>query len=57
MRVLGLRLGRGGRFFLVAGILYFFGPKVKVILDKHLEWATLALGLIAVLGFFAIKLL
>jgi membrane protein YqaA with SNARE-associated domain len=48
-------LGRGGRFFLVATVMYFFGPPAKRILDKYLEWITIALGVAVVLGFVALK--
>lgn len=40
-------LGRSARFFLVAGILYYFGPPVKRLLEKYFDrfaWALLALG-------------
>jgi len=47
--------GRGGRFFLVATAMYFFGPPAKRILDKYLEWITIALCVLVVLGFVAIK--
>ncbi|MEX2045375.1 MAG: hypothetical protein WD941_08480, partial [Opitutus sp.] len=30
-------IGRSGRFFLVAGAIYFFGPPVKRLLDRYLE--------------------
>ena len=36
-------LGRGGRFFLVGGIIRFFGPKAKPFLEKNFEWATVLL--------------
>jgi membrane protein YqaA with SNARE-associated domain len=50
-------LGRGGRFFLVATFMFFFGPPAKRILDKYLEWITVALCVLVVLGFVAIKYL
>ena len=34
--VLASALGRSGRFFLVATVIYFFGPSVKQVLDKYL---------------------
>ncbi|MEO8495840.1 MAG: YqaA family protein [Planctomycetota bacterium] len=55
--ILASALGRSGRFFLVASVMYFFGPKVRGILEKRLELATLVLFLLMVLGFFAIKAL
>lgn len=31
-------IGRGGRFFLVAALLSWFGPKVEPAIKKHVEW-------------------
>ncbi len=50
-------LGRGGRFFLVGGIIRFFGPKAKPFLEKNFEWATVLLLVLFVAGFAAIKFL
>ena len=48
-------LGRGGRFFLVASAIFFFGPTVKTWLEKYFEVATLALLAVGALGFLAVK--
>lgn len=53
--VLASALGRSIRFFLVAGLVGRFGERIRPFLEKRLEWALLALGLVAVLGFLAIK--
>ena len=46
---------RAGRFFLVAGLLYAYGERVRGFLEKHLETALLLfLGLI-IAGFLLIK--
>ena len=50
-------LGRAGRFFLVGGSIYFFGPRIKPFLEKYLDWATALLAGLAVLGFLAIRFL
>ena len=50
-------VGRGARFFLVAGLIRGFGPKVKPFLEKHFEIATVLLLALAILGFVAIKYL
>ncbi len=50
-------LGRGARFFLVAGTIFFFGPRVKVWLEKYFEIATLALLALGIAGFVAVKYL
>lgn len=47
--------GRGGRFFLVGGLIFFFGPKVKELLEKYFELATIVLVLLGTLGFLAVK--
>lgn len=48
-------LGRGGRFYLVATTIFFFGPTVKTFLEKYFELATVILMVIGVAGFMAIK--
>jgi membrane protein YqaA with SNARE-associated domain len=48
-------LGRGGRFFLVAGAIFFFGPPVKRLLDRYLELFTVLFLVLLVGSFFAIK--
>jgi membrane protein YqaA with SNARE-associated domain len=53
--VLASAIGRSFRFFLVAGLVGRFGERIKPFLEKRLEWALLVLGLLAVLGFAAIK--
>lgn len=53
--ILGSVLGRGARFFLVAALMYFFGPPVKRLIDRYFNLACLILGALAVLGVMAIK--
>lgn len=53
--VLASVLGRGFRFFAVAGLIRAFGPKVKPFLEKNFELAMLAMFALGVLGFLAIK--
>jgi membrane protein YqaA with SNARE-associated domain len=48
-------LSRSGRFFLVAGLFYWFGPKVKPFIDKYFEWLSIAFVVLLVLGFVVIK--
>jgi membrane protein YqaA with SNARE-associated domain len=50
-------VGRSARFFLVAGLLYFFGERMRGFVEKHFDrlmWVFLAL---LVLGFVAVKYL
>ncbi len=46
---------RGARFFLLAGLLYWFGPAAREILEKYLGWITLLLGVLLVGGFVAMR--
>ena len=43
---LGSLVGRGGRFFLVAGLVKWGGPKIEQCLENHIEhlaWLSLVL--------------
>lgn len=53
--VLILAVGRSARFFLVAGLIYFVGPKVKIYIDKYFDKLSIAFVVLLVLGFVAIK--
>ncbi len=55
--ILASLLGRGGRFSLVAGCVYFFGPGIRSFLERWLELVTVALFVMIVLGVAMIKLL
>ncbi|HVY14874.1 MAG TPA: YqaA family protein [Rhodopila sp.] len=48
---------RGGRFFLVATLLHFFGDSVRVFIEKRLTLVTTALAVGIVAGFLALKFL
>jgi membrane protein YqaA with SNARE-associated domain len=48
-------LGRSGRFFLVAGAIYFFGPPVKRLLDKYLELFTVLFMVLLIGSFVLLK--
>jgi membrane protein YqaA with SNARE-associated domain len=50
-------IGRFARFYLVATCLFFFGPKVKDLLDKYFGIITLLIGAAVIAGFVAIKYL
>lgn len=55
--VIGSAIGRTARFCLVGGVIYFFGPTVKTYLDRYLEVATIALAVLGIAGFVAVKYL
>jgi membrane protein YqaA with SNARE-associated domain len=50
-------IGRSARFFLVAGFLYYVGPKAKEYIDKYFDKLSIAFLILLVLGFVAIKYL
>jgi len=47
--------GRGGRFFLVGAVIYFFGDRARTFIEKHFEWATIAMLVLGIGGFLAVK--
>lgn len=55
--VLASIIGRSARFFLVAGAIYAFGPKVKEWIEKYFDLATLAFFVLLAAGFAAVKFL
>lgn len=55
--VLASTIGRGMRFFLVAGLIRLFGAKIKPFMERHFELAATLLVVLAILGFVAIKYL
>ncbi len=55
--ILASALGRSGRFFLVATVIFCFGEQAKRFLEKYFELATLVLCALGVGGFVAIKYL
>ena len=55
--IFGSLIGRFGRFFIVATLIYFFGEKVRVFIDKYFNWLSLLFFILVVLGFVLIKYL
>ncbi len=53
--VLASIVGRGGRFFLVALVIYFVGPKAKPFIEKYFNTLATAFFVLLVAGFIAIK--
>lgn len=47
-------LGRSGRFFLVATVMWLFGARARDFLDRYLELVTILLGVLLVGGFLAV---
>ncbi len=50
-------ISRGARFFLVAGLIWKFGPQIKSFIDKYFNWLAIAFTVLLIGGFAAIKLL
>jgi len=50
-------IGRSARFFLVATLFYFFGPKIKAFIDKYFNLLTILFIVLLIGGFIAIKYL
>ena len=48
-------MSRSARFFLVAGIIYFFGPPVKVFIEKYFNILSILFFFLLFVGFFLIK--
>ncbi len=47
--------GRGGRFFIVAAILYVLGPRAKKFIDRWFNLLTILFLALLVLGFWLIS--
>ena len=48
---------RGFRFFLVAGLLYFFGEPIRDFIERRLTLVTTVSVVVLVSGFVAVKYL
>ncbi|NJM34137.1 MAG: DedA family protein [Rhodomicrobium sp.] len=44
-------IGRGGRFFLLAALLYFYGDPIRGFIEKRLEILTVGVAVVGILGF------
>ena len=50
-------IGRGLRFYLIAILLYFFGEKIKLIIDKYFNFLTIVFFILLVGSVFIIRFL
>lgn len=55
--VLASVLSRGLRFFVVAGLIYRFGPPITRFIDRYFNLLAIAFGVLLVGGFFLIEFL
>ena len=46
--------GRGIRFFAVAGLIYFFGPQIRTLIDRYFNILSLVFVALLLLGFLAL---
>ena len=50
-------LGRGGRFFIVAGALRIFGRKIAETIEKYFDWFSIIFAALLIGGFIVVKYL
>lgn len=50
-------VGRGGRFFLVATLIYFFGPPIRRVIDRYFNLLTILFVVILVGGFWVARVM
>lgn len=56
MFLIASAVSRGARFFIVAGLLYLYGEKIKAFIDKYFDWVAIAFTVLLIGGFIVIKL-
>ena len=49
--------GRASRFFMVAALIYFFGPPIRTFIDKYFNLMVVVFTILLIGGFLAIKYL
>jgi len=54
--VIASAVSRAARFFLVGGLIYIFGPKIKAFIDKYFNILAIAFVVLLVAGFAIIKI-
>ncbi len=55
--ILASALSRSARFFLVAGLFFLFGPKIKTFIEKYFNILSIVFVVLLIGGFFVIKYL
>ncbi len=55
--VVASAIGRSARFFMVAGVIFLFGPKMKELIEKYFDWFAWGLLALGIAGFVAVKFL
>lgn len=55
MFIIASVISRGARFFLVAYLIWKFGPQIKDFIDKYFNWLAIAFTALLIGGFVVIK--
>lgn len=53
--ILASLIGRGGRFILVAGMLYLFGSRIRLFIEKYFNLVSMAFFILLAGGFYLVK--
>ena len=53
--IIASTLSRSARFFIVAGLIYKFGPSIKTFIDKYFNVLSILFLIVLVLGFLLVK--
>jgi membrane protein YqaA with SNARE-associated domain len=53
--VVASTLSRGARFFLVAGLIYLFGPKIQVFIDRYFNLLVWLFTILLIGGFLVLR--
>jgi membrane protein YqaA with SNARE-associated domain len=48
-------LSRGARFFILAGLVYFFGAPIQGFIDRHFDRLAWAFGVLLIAGFLVLR--
>lgn len=48
-------ISRSARFFLVGGLIYYFGPSIQVFINKYFDILAVAFTILLIAGFVAVK--
>lgn len=55
--IMASAISRSGRFFIIAGLTYLFGPKIKGFIDKYFNLISIAFVVLLIAGFLVVKLI
>jgi membrane protein DedA with SNARE-associated domain len=48
-------VSRSARFFLVAGLIYLFGPRIRAVIDRYFDLLAITFVVLLILGFVVIR--